>query len=366
MKRLTSFLLIFLLLFSIPFSVQAASGAFLVMDGRTGTVLEAENGDTPLPMASTTKVMTALCVLEHTDLSAEVTIPPEAAGVEGSSLYIKAGERYTVEELLYGLMLQSANDCAVALAWYVGGENTKAFVEMMNAKAAAMGLTNTHFENPNGLSAEGHHTTARELALIMRAAMEDERFRTITGTWRYTVKDQTIVNHNRLLALYDGCVGGKTGYTMEAGRCLVTVAEQDGAPLICVTLGRRDDWNIHTDAYEKWFQTLSVVTLIETGAFSVALPVAGGGTVSAVNCDPVRSNLFQYDGSAEARVVAGPFLYGNRDAGDVVGTVQYWYQGILLGESPLVLLQSIEMPVKKELFITRIFRFFRQLFLKKK
>ncbi len=336
-----------------------------MMDGRTLCVLESENGDIRLPMASTTKVMTALVVLESVSPEEKVTVPAEAAGVEGSSLYIKAGEVYTVEELLYGLMLQSANDCAVALAWYVGGENTAVFIEKMNEKAAELGLKDTHFSNPNGLSAEGHYTTARELALIMAAAMKNAKFREITCTKRHTVQEQTIVNHNRLLSLYPDCIGGKTGYTMEAGRCLVTVAQRNEAPLICVTLGRRDDWNIHTSAYEKWFATLSSVTLVEKGAFTADLPVAGGGTVRAVNSDAVVAALFQYEGGAETKVLAGPFIYGNRDAGDVTGTVEYWYQGTKIGESPLVLQESVELPVKKQLFLTRIFRFFRRIFLKK-
>ena len=336
-----------------------------MMDGRTTAVLEVENGEEALPMASTTKVMTALVVLETVALSDEVTIPAEAAGIEGSSLYIKTGETYTVEELLYGLMLRSANDCAVALAIYAGG-TVEGFVEKMNQKALDLGLKNTHFENPNGLSAEGHHTTAQELALIMVEAMKNEVFRTITGSKRYTVKEQTIVNHNKLLSLYEGCIGGKTGYTMEAGRCLVTVAQREGVPLVCVTLGRRDDWNIHTTAYEKWFATLQNVTLAEKASYFVELPLAGGGTVRAYNCDKVTANLFAYNGGAEARVQAGPFIYGNKEAGDVAGTVEYWYQGVKISESPLILEQAVEVPVKKELFITRIFRFFRRLFLKKR
>ncbi len=365
MRKYLSFFIILVLLLSMPFSSSAAGGAFLVMDGVTRTVLEQENGNQRLPMASTTKVMTALVTLETVKLSDKVKIPGEAAGVEGSSLYIKAGEIYTVEELLYGLMLQSANDCAVALAWYAGGESTEKFIKKMNEKAAALGLKNTHFMNPNGLSAEGHYTTAKELALMMGAAMENEVFRKITATKRYTVKEQTIVNHNRLLSLYPDCIGGKTGYTMDAGRCLVTMAKREGAPLICVTLGRRDDWNIHADAYEKWFAKMERVTISEKGGFSVSLPVAGGGSVRAVNTDEVSANLFEYDGAIEKQVLSAPFLYGNKAVGSVVGTVEFWYRETKVGESPLVLEEAIQLPVKKELFITRIFRFFRRIFLKK-
>lgn len=352
------------MLLSVPFSAWAGGGAFLVMDGRTLSVLEQENGDARLPMASTTKVMTALVAMERVKLTDVVVIPKEAAGVEGTSLYIKAGEQYTVEELLYGLMLRSANDCAVALAWYAGGENTANFVELMNRKAEQRGLKDTHFSNPSGLPADDHYTTAKELALIMAEAMKNPTFRTITATKRYTIKEQTVANHNKLLSLYHGCIGGKTGYTMAAGRCLVTVAQRNGASLICVTLGRRDDWNIHTNAYEKWFGTLKEETLAEKEAFSVDLPIAGGGYVQAVNCNKVTANLFQYNGGAETKVLSNGLLYGNKEIGDVAGTVEFWYQGVKISESPLVLRQSIEVPVKKELFLTRIIRFFRRLFLK--
>lgn len=364
MKKWISLFLIIGTVLTLPFAASASGGAFLVLDGVTLDVLEQENGNDRLPMASTTKVMTALVVLETVGLQEKVQIPTEAAGVEGSSLYVKAGEEYTVEQLLYALMLQSANDCAVALAWYAGGENTANFVQKMNEKAAGMGLKDTHFANPNGLSAEGHYTTARELALIMAEAMKNEDFCTITAAKRYTIGEKTVVNHNRLLSLYPDCIGGKTGYTMEAGRCLVTVAQRQGAPLICVTLGRRDDWNLHTNAYEKWFAVLSEVTLAEKAGFSTDLPIAGGGTVRAVNGDEVTAHLFEYDGGASVRVLSSPFIYGNKAAGSVVGTAEFWYHGTKIGESPLVLAETVEVQVKKELFITRIFRFFHRLFLK--
>lgn len=365
MRRAVCFILALVIILSCPFAAFGSSGSFLIMDGRTHSVLEAENGEVPLPMASTTKVMTALVVLETVLPQEQVTIPQEAVGVEGSSLYIKAGQVYTVEQLLYGLMLQSANDCAVALAWHAGGKNVAAFVDKMNQKAADMGLKNTQFKNPNGLPAEGHFTTAHELALIMAEAMDNQLFRQIMATKKYTINDHTIVNHNRLLSLYPDCVGGKTGYTMAAGRCLVTVAERKGAPLICVTLGRRDDWNIHTSAYEKWFGSLSAVTLAEQESLTLQLPLAGGGSALATNCDSVTAELFDYDGSAECKIIAGTYVYGNKKAGAVVGTAEYWYKGVKIGESPLVLKQSVEVPVKKELFITRIFLFFRRIFLKK-
>ncbi len=363
MKRLFAWLCIILLVYLFVPCAFAESGAFLVMDGRTSQILEGENHDTKLPMASTTKIMTALVVLESVSLNESVEITAESVGVEGSSLYVKTGERYTVEQLLYALMLRSANDCAVALAIHCGG-TVDAFVEMMNQRAYSIGLTNTHFKNPNGLPVNGHYTTAKELALIMLEAMKHPDFRSITGSKYYEINGQRIVNHNKLLSLYKDCIGGKTGYTVEAGRCLVTVAQRDGVPLICVTLGRRDDWNIHASAYDRWFSDIQDVVLAEKESLYFDLPIAGGGTVQAFNCNRVSVKMFDSNTTVDRIVKSGPFIYGNKVAGDVVGTVEFWCNGVRISESPLVLAQEVQVLVKKELFITRIFRFFRRIFLK--
>ncbi len=324
MKKMVSLFMILMLFISVPFSSEAGAGAFLIMDGRTQTVLEEKNSDVTLPMASTTKVMTALLVLEQVDPQEIVEIPQEAVGVEGTSLYIKKGEKYTVLELLYGLMLQSANDCAEALAWYVGKGNVSSFVEQMNAKAKSLGLKKTKFSNPSGLPDEEHYTTAKELALIMFYAMKNQAFRKITATTQYKIHDKTVVNHNKLLKLYSDCIGGKTGYTIAAGRCLVSVAERRGVSLICVTLGIRDDWNVHTNAYEKWFAKTRDVTLDEAGALSVRLRVAGGGESIATNCNKASAKLFDVNKNVSKKIKADYFIYGNKEAGDVVGTVEYW------------------------------------------
>ncbi len=365
MRKTVSLLLILTMFIAVPFSSEASAGAFLIMDGRTQTVLEERNSKSTLPMASTTKIMTALLVLEQVSLEEIVEIPQEAVGVEGTSLYIKKGEKYTVNELLYGLMLQSANDCAEALAWYVGKGDVSSFVKQMNDKAKSLGLKNTKFANPSGLPDKEHYTTAYELAVIMFYAMKNPKFRKITSTTQYKIHGNTIVNHNKLLKLYSDCIGGKTGYTMAAGRCLVSMAERRGVSLICVTLGIRDDWNIHTNAYEKWFGKTKDITIDEAGAFSVRLRVAGGGQGTAINCNKVSARFFDSNEKVLKKVKANGFIYGNKDAGDVVGTVEYWCGPCKISESPLVLEQSIKTPVKKELFITGIIRFFRRLLLKK-
>lgn len=364
MRRFLSFLLVVSIIIGVPFSSAAIGGAFLIMDGRTLEVLEQENGNVTLPMASTTKVMTALLVIENASLSDVVTIPKQAVGIEGSALYVKEGERYSVEQLLYALLLRSANDCAVALACHVGEGNAEKFVDMMNERAKAMSLKDTCFKNPSGLPQEGHYTTAYELAKIMAEAMKHPEFCEITAAKQYEINGQSVVNHNKLLSRDTRCIGGKTGYTKAAGRCLVTVAKQTEVPLICVTLGRANDWEIHSNAYDRWFDQMKIVTLQQKETLKVSLPIAGGGEVQATNCNQVALYRWGIPNNVETKVIAGPFIYGNKAKGETVGAVEYWCDGAKIGESPLILCTPVSVSPKKELLITRFIRFFRRIFLK--
>lgn len=184
-------------------------------------MLYEKNADVQLAMASTTKIMTALVVLENCSLDEVVTVAKEAQGVEGSSIYLSAGEKLTVEQLLLGLMMHSGNDAAVALAIHCGG-SVDAFVEMMNQKAADIGADRTNFVNPNGLPAEGHYTTARDLALIAATALKNDDFARIVSTQKAVIPwdgkewDRVLVNKNKMLSMYDGANGVKTGYTKAA------------------------------------------------------------------------------------------------------------------------------------------------------
>ena len=190
--------------------ISAASA--IVVEPVTGTVLYEKDPDTPRLVASTTKIMTALVVLEHCDLD-EILIPTAAhAAVEGSSMYLEPGAAYTVEEVLYGLLLASGNDAAAALADHCAG-SMEAFAALMNEKAAALGLQNTHFENAHGLDAPEHYSSARDLAIITAEALKNPVFAQMFGTERYILHGLIYENHNRLLKTCDGCIGGKTGYT---------------------------------------------------------------------------------------------------------------------------------------------------------
>lgn len=223
-----------------------AAAAFL-LDPETGDVLYEKNPDTPLPMASTTKIITAVLVLENADLEERVTVSRQASSVGESSAWLEEGEVLTVKDLLYALLLQSANDAAVALAEHVGG-SVERFVEMMNERARELGAENTHFANPHGLDQEGHYTTARDLAAIASHAMHLPFFRRIVATSSYQIPwpghqwPRVFENHNRFLSMYPYATGIKTGYTRGAGKCLVASAEKEGRELISVILNDENYW----------------------------------------------------------------------------------------------------------------------------
>lgn len=222
----------------------------IVTDAETGEVLYEKNPDRRSLIASTTKIMTGWLICRDLDLEAVYTVPPEAVGVEGSSLYLQEGEQLTGESLLYGLMLHSGNDAAVALAIADCGSEA-AFTARMNRAARALDLENTAYANPHGLDSDGNYSTARDLAKLTAAALRDETFRRVVSTKTVTVDgDRVLTNHNKLLWRCAGCVGVKTGYTKAAGRILVSACERDGRVLICVTLNDPNDWADHGTLYD--------------------------------------------------------------------------------------------------------------------
>ena len=225
----------------------------LVMDAGSGEVLYEKNADERSLIASTTKIMTGLLACRLVDLDAAFEIPPEAVGVEGSSMYLRAGETLTGEDLLYGMMLHSGNDAAVALAIAASGSED-AFAAEMNREAAALGLNNTRFANPHGLDDPDNYSTARDLARLTAAAMSDENFRRVVSARTKTVGTRALTNHNKLLWTCEGCIGVKTGYTKAAGRILVSAAEREGRTLIVVTIDDPDDWSDHKRLYAHFFR----------------------------------------------------------------------------------------------------------------
>ena len=247
----------------------------ILMDAGSGRVLFEHNADARSRIASTTKILTGLLVCEQMDPEQELTVPKAAAGVEGSSMYLTAGERITVRELLYGLLLHSGNDAATALAITCGG-TAERFVERMNIRAAQLGMTNSHFRNPSGLDEDGHFSTARDLALLTRAALRNALFREAVGTKSITLGTRTLTNHNRLLWSYPGANGVKTGYTRAAGRVLVSSAERGGRTLIAVTICDPNDWADHTALLDYGFSAFEWRCFLRAGASAGTVPVVGG------------------------------------------------------------------------------------------
>ena len=242
-------------------AVEVSATAAVLLDADTGQMLYEKNSDKQMLIASTTKIMTALVALEQAELDDTITVTWEHM-TEGSSMYLKPGETVRVEELLYGLLLCSGNDAALALTECAGG--LEPFVALMNEKAAALGMVHTSFANPNGLDAEGHYSTARDMAVLAAAAMEEPTFRRICSSRAVTIGQRTMENHNRLLRQVDGCVGLKTGYTKAAGRTLVSCAERDGCRLIAVTLRDGDDWADHAALYEYGFRLTAPRGAVQT------------------------------------------------------------------------------------------------------
>lgn len=238
--------------FSSPVNADADGVAEIAMELTQGKVLHEKNGDRRLPMASTTKIMTALIIAEECDLDEVITVPDEAVGVEGSSIYLKKGEVISIKDLLYGLMLRSGNDASCALAIHHSGSIEK-FVERMNQRAKELGANDTNFANPNGLPNDQHYTTARDLCNISRHAMNNPVFAEVVSTKNYSGEYRTFVNKNKLLNKLDGANGVKTGYTQKAGRCLVSSAKRDNMDVVCVVLNCYDMWDRSEAIIENCF-----------------------------------------------------------------------------------------------------------------
>lgn len=269
--------------------VGTSASACVIIDEASGRVLLKHNAETPLPMASTTKVMTALLALEKGDLTDRVTCSRNAFGVPGTSIYLSEGETLTLEEMLYGLMLASGNDAATAIAEHIGG-TVDDFCRMMTARAAELGCKNTVFLTPHGLPREGHYTTAHDLALIAREAMTHETFREIVTTQRAKIPwegrdySRVLNNKNRLLSTYEGATGIKTGYTKKAGRCLVFGAEREGMRVIGVVLNCGDWFDEAARLMDIAFDRYEAMTLMDDGEAVRQIPVttSESETVSAV------------------------------------------------------------------------------------
>lgn len=252
----------------LPNNLRASAGsqAEIAMELSTGMVLTSNNADAKLPMASTTKILTAIIIIEDCNLDNVITVPSAAVGVEGSSIYLKKDEQIDIRDLLYGLMLRSGNDCATALAIYHSGSVEK-FAEVMNDRAKKIGARNSNFKNPSGLPDNEHYTTARDLCKIACYAMNNSDFKQIVSTTNYSGKYRSFANKNKMLHKCEGANGVKTGYTLKAGRCLVSSAERNGMDVVCVVLNCPDMYERSCTIIDNCFRDFKLLKLNENSIF---------------------------------------------------------------------------------------------------
>ena len=311
---------------------DVSAGSAILIDAASGEALYEKAPDERRLIASTTKIMTALVALEHCSPDEIVEIPPVCERTEGSSMYLRAGERVTVEELLYGLLLLSGNDAAMALADHCGGGDPARFVMEMNIRAQSLGLGDTSFENPHGLDGPKHYSTARDLARLAAHAMENPVFREIVATKSIVLNGRAMRNHNRLLWRMDEVCGVKTGYTKAAGRCLVSCAQCHGRRFIAVTLAAPEDWQDHETLYRAVFGALAEHTLLRAGQTAAVLPVLSGGDAEVVYARDCSLWLTPMEAeSAEIRLHLPSFLYEAPPAGADAGRAEILVRGVCAG-----------------------------------
>lgn len=332
------------------FCVGSSAVSAVVIETSTNSVVYEKNAYSKMPMASTTKIMTAICAIESGNVDRVVTVNDKAVGIEGSSIYLAHGEKLSVKDLLYGLMLNSGNDAAVAIACAVSG-NTESFVALMNETAKKIGAKNTHFDNPNGLDGKTHYTTAYDLAIITSYALKNKTFAQIVSTYKKTIPngdrgyDRVLKNHNKLLKLYDGCTGVKTGFTKKSGRCLVSSAKRGGTELVAVTLNDGNDWQDHISMLDYGFNNTHTTTVQKKGGYVKTLSVVGGiePFVKAICFEEFNHTRVLGD-TENIKVVynipdsvSAPVAYGQ-----TLGKIDIYYKQKLVASLPVMSLECVE------------------------
>ena len=351
------------------FFVRAGSSKNLSLSAKSAILIEVGSGeailskdpDTRMPMASTTKIMTALVAIENCELDRTVTVSADATNIEGSSIYLYEGEQLTMLDLLYAMLLESANDAAAAIAIEVGG-SVEGFAALMNEKAVALDLSDTHFENPHGLDANTHYTTARELAIIAREAYRNQTLREIFSTYKRTIPMgqgdgvRLLINHNKLLKNYEGATGIKTGYTKKSGRCLVSAAERDGLAFIAVTLNSPDDWSDHKKMLDMGFECYESRRLCSAGEQVYTLPTVGSveDHVTLAAARDISVVIERGAGKVECVVDLPRFVYAPVKKGEVVGHLEFYLEGNLIATTELIALECASARREKGIF-ERIF-----------
>ncbi len=348
--RMAAALLAAILFF--PLSVSAISArSAVVLDGQTGRILYDKNADERGLIASTTKIMTALIVCEQCNVLDRMRIPKEAVGIEGSSMYLQEGEVLTIQDLLYGLMLHSGNDAAVALAIYCGG-TVEGFAALMNDKAHRLGLRNTHFENPNGLDGPGHYSTAKDLAILTAYAMKNPIFAQTVSTKTITIGKRVLKNHNKLLWSLEGVEGVKTGFTKAAGRILVSSAQRQGRRLIAVTMNAPNDWADHKELMNIGFSSFHIEKIISKGDCLGTVEIAGGGN-QVVNLIAAEDFIYSVEENETPYVICNQpdFRYAPVVKGQSAGYAYICLNQTVVGKVPVCYSETVEFEISPKISI---------------
>ncbi|MGG4032552.1 D-alanyl-D-alanine carboxypeptidase family protein [Paenibacillus cisolokensis] len=317
---------------SAPEPIYTHAKAAALIDVESGRILYSQHGDEPMRIASLTKIMTAIVAIEHGKLDSVATVSRRAAGKEGSSIYLKVGEKMTLHHLLYGLMLRSGNDAATAIAEHVGGSE-EGFVYLMNETAERLGLANSRFRNPHGLDEEGHYSSANDLARLTAYALKNPVFSEIVGTKRKTAPnpydpwDYVWTNKNKMLAMYEGADGVKTGYTKKALRCLVSSATRNGQRLAAVTLNDGNDWEDHRKLLDWGFAHYPLQTVVKQGERIAGFAVVPGRTFRYPLAEGERELLRSKLTLADPNGVR--FALGER------GTLEWYLGDVRIGSVPV-------------------------------
>ena len=349
--------------FAEPPAAFVSAECALVMNADTLGVLYDKNGSKHHAMASTTKIMTTLLTLEAGDLDRPFTVDSMAVRVEGTSMGLREGDIVTRRALCAGMMLPSGNDAANAAAVSVSG-SLAAFADLMNRRAAQIGMNDTHFVTPSGLDADGHYSTAYDMALLTAEALKNPDFREICGMLSAKVEfgdppaPRTLYNSNKLLRMYDGCIGVKTGFTDNARRCLVSAAEREGCTLITVTLNAPDDWNDHRKLLDNGFAQVMPYN-IRMNAYSAE--VVGGTTesISIVPSETVTMGMTETERkNISVRYSVPEFVYAQVNQGDILGHADIFMNGRLLKRVPMTAYESVDRVIPG----TNIYEWFVKLF----
>lgn len=347
---------------------QVSAVSAVLINADTGSVLYEKNAYEQRAMASTTKIMTALLTAEAGDLDRKFAVDSYAINVEGTSMGLSEGDIVTRRALLYGMLLPSGNDAANAAAVSVSG-SMQAFAELMNKKAKELGLNNTHFVNPSGLDADGHYTTAYDLAMLTAEALSNPVFEDICRCADVRVEFgnppylRSLANSNKMLWQYEGCIGVKTGFTDNARRCLVSAAERDGVRLIAVTLNAPDDWNDHRAMLDYGFMQVKPTEIVLPAP--IVVPVVGGceQSVRLELSEKITLPLSKQEvQNVTLEIHCEPFLYAGVEKGTAVGTARIYMNGEYVRKVNLVTAKEVEADTGELGFFERIWGFFRRFF----